>query len=58
LLFEHIWAIDLREAIKHASGIVVSGGLVAPDVLRELEEELQTSQQPIGQDQAAVIATQ
>jgi hypothetical protein len=31
---------------------------VAPNVLRELEEELQTSQQPIGQDQAAVIATQ
>jgi hypothetical protein len=53
-----IRAIDLKEAIKHASGIVVAGGLVAPDVLQELEEELQASQQPAGQDQAAVKAAQ
>lgn len=58
LLFEHTWAIGLKEAIRHASGIVVAGGLVAPDVLRELEEELQASQQPAGQDQAAVKAPQ
>ena len=58
LLFEHIWAIDLKEEIKHASGIVVAGGLVAPDVLQELEEKLQASQQPAGQDQAAVKAAQ
>jgi hypothetical protein len=46
------------EDIEHASGIVVAGGLVAPDVLRELEEEFEASQQPIEQDQAAVKATQ
>jgi hypothetical protein len=58
LLFEHSWAIDLKEAIKNASGIVVSGRLMAPDVLQELEEELQTSQPLVGQDYAAVKATQ
>ncbi len=41
LLFEHTWAIGLREAIKNAGGVAVAGGLVAPDALKELEEELE-----------------
>ncbi|MBV9259396.1 MAG: SHOCT domain-containing protein [Ktedonobacteraceae bacterium] len=41
LLFEHIWAIGLKKAIDHASGIVVAEGLVPPDVLQELEEVIQ-----------------
>ncbi|SRR6266487_3540624 len=41
LLFEHTWAIGLKEAIKNAGGIPVAGGLVAPEALQELEEELE-----------------
>ncbi len=45
LLFEHTWAIGLKEAIKNAGGIAVAGGLVAPDVLQELEVELEEVKQ-------------
>jgi hypothetical protein len=41
LLFEHTWAIGLKEAIKNAGGIAVVGGLVPPEVLQELEKELE-----------------
>ena len=44
LLFEHTWAIGLKEAIKNAGGIPVAGGLVAPEALQELEEELAQAQ--------------
>lgn len=43
LLFEHAWAIGLKDAIKDAGGIFVAGGLIAPDVLKELEEELEST---------------
>ena len=32
LLFEHIWAIGLKESTKHAGGVAVAGGYVAPEV--------------------------
>ena len=43
LLFEHTWAIGLKEAIKNAGGVAVAGGFVAPDVLQELEKDLETA---------------
>jgi hypothetical protein len=45
LLFEHTWAIGLKEAMKNAGGIAVVGGLVPPEVLQELEKELETAKQ-------------
>jgi hypothetical protein len=45
LLFEHTWAIGLKEAIKNAGGIAVTGGFVAPDVLQELERDLEAAKQ-------------
>ena len=48
LLIEQTWAIGLRDAIKNAGGIPVAGGLVSPDVLRELEEELEMAKQHVG----------
>jgi Family of unknown function (DUF6325) len=47
LLIEQTWAIGLKEAIKNAGGIPVAGGLVAPDVLQDLEEELETAKQSV-----------
>jgi Family of unknown function (DUF6325) len=44
LLFEHTWAIGLKEAIKNAGGVAVAGGFVAPDVLQELEQDLEAAQ--------------
>jgi uncharacterized protein DUF6325 len=47
LLIEQTWAIGLRDAIKNAGGIPVAGGLVSPDVLQELEEELEMAKQNV-----------
>jgi len=58
LLFEHTWAIGLKEAIKHAGGVAVAGGLVAPDVLQALEADLEAAKQSAGQEQAAVKAAE
>jgi hypothetical protein len=33
LLIERAWAIGLKEDIKHAGGVAVAGGFVAPGVL-------------------------
>ena len=54
LLFEHTWAIGLKEAIKDAGGKAVTGGLVSPDVLNELEEELELAKQDATQKQTTV----
>jgi len=58
LLFEHTWAIGLKEAIKNAGGVAVTGGLIAPDVLQELEKDLEAAKQSAGQEQAAVKAAE
>ena len=58
VLFEHTWAIGLKEAIKNASGVAVAGGLVAPEMVRELEEELEAAQQSVRQEQVAIKATE
>ena len=45
LLFEHTWAIGLKEAIKHAGAVAITGGFVSPDVLQELEKDLEAAKQ-------------
>ena len=44
LLFEHTWAIGLKEAIRNAGAVAVTGGFVSPDVVAELEAELEVEQ--------------
>ena len=59
LLFEHTWAIGLRDAIRDAGGVAIAGGMVAADVLQSLEEELEAAQQTAtGENTAAARATQ
>jgi hypothetical protein len=50
LLFEHTWAIGLKEAIKNAGAAAITGGLVAPDVLQELEKDLEAEMQRASQE--------
>lgn len=54
LLFEHTWAIDLKEAIIDAGGRTLSGGLVAPDVLEMIEAEIEASRRAAKQEKAGV----
>jgi hypothetical protein len=54
LLFEHTWAIGLKEAIKNAGAVAITGGFVAPDVVAELEKDLEAAKQSTGQEQSVV----
>ena len=53
LLFEHPWTIDLKKAIKHASGIFMAEGKVTPGVLQKLEGAFPAGPQPAGKAKAA-----
>ena len=48
LLFEHTWAVGLRDAIRRAGGSVVTQGRVDPQVVGMVEEELTPSVHPDG----------
>jgi hypothetical protein len=41
LLFEHTWEIGLKQAIKNAGAVAITGGFVSPESLEELEKELE-----------------
>jgi hypothetical protein len=41
VLFEHTWAIGLKEAIKNAGAVAITGGFVSHDALEELEKDLE-----------------
>ncbi len=45
LLFEHTWAIGLKEAIKNAGAVAITGGFVSPEALEELEKDLEAEKQ-------------
>jgi uncharacterized protein DUF6325 len=47
LLFEHTWAIGLKEAIKNAGAVAITGGFVSPEALEELEKDLEAEQQSV-----------
>ena len=47
LLFEHTWAIGLKEAIKNAGAVAVTGGFVSPESLEELEKDLEAEKQNV-----------
>ena len=48
-LFEHTWALELKEAIVAAGGFVAADGLVGPAALLALEEEFGRFDQLAGQ---------
>jgi hypothetical protein len=43
LLFEHTWAVGLRDAIRRAGGSVITQGRVDPQVVEMVDEELASS---------------
>lgn len=58
LLFEHSWAVGLKEAILNAGGIPLAGGLVAPALVQMLEAELEEAMQEATQGEAKVKAVE
>jgi hypothetical protein len=47
LLFEHTWAVGLKEAIKNAGAVAITGGFVSPEALEDLEKDLETEKQNV-----------
>jgi hypothetical protein len=46
MLFEHRWAEDLKDALGAAGGFLVNRVVIPPEVLEELNEELQAAAVP------------
>jgi Family of unknown function (DUF6325) len=40
VLLEHIWTINLAEAVHKAGGVLFTGGMVTPEVLTQISVEL------------------
>jgi len=40
LLFEHHWAVDVKEAIQARGGVLVARAVIPPEVLEEVQAEL------------------
>jgi hypothetical protein len=57
MLIEHTWAVHLKEAILNAGGMSLAGGLVAPEVTRALEAELEQAAERAARQGNAVAKT-
>lgn len=53
VLFEHRWAIPLKEALLHAGGVVVAQGMVRPETLMAFGAELAAAESQADQIQAS-----
>ena len=54
LLFEHTWAIPLKQTLLNAGAVARAGGLVAPEVVQSIEAEI--AAEAAEKNQAAVKA--
>jgi hypothetical protein len=43
LLFEHRWAVDIKDAVGAAGGFLVARAVIPPEVLEEISAELEES---------------
>ncbi len=40
ILLEHTWTLGLAEAVRRAGGVLFTGGIVTPEVLKQVSAEL------------------
>ena len=43
ILFEHRWAVDIKDAIANAGGFLVARSVIPPEVLEEVSAELEAA---------------
>jgi hypothetical protein len=41
LLFEHRWAVDVKDALQNAGGFLVARTVIPPEVVEEVSQELE-----------------
>ena len=56
VLYEDTWAVPLKEAIIKAGAVATTGGMVAPEVVQSIEEEIEA--EAAEKQQAAVKAAE
>jgi hypothetical protein len=44
LLFEHKWAVHIKEAMQRANGFLISRSVIAPEIVEEIAAELEAAQ--------------
>ena len=44
LLFEHRWAVDVKEALGRAGGFLVSRTVIPPEIVEEVAQELEAGE--------------
>ena len=44
LLFEHHWAVDVKDAVIDAGGFLIARSVIPPEVLEELSDELEAAE--------------
>ncbi|HSP20328.1 MAG TPA: DUF6325 family protein, partial [Myxococcaceae bacterium] len=49
LLFEHHWAVDIKDAMTSAGGFLIGRSVIAPEVLEDLAEELAAQEFAVAQ---------
>jgi hypothetical protein len=43
ILFEHHWAVDIKDAVGNAGGFLVARAVIPPEILEEVSAELEAS---------------
>jgi hypothetical protein len=54
LLFEHKWAVHIKEAMERANGFLISRTVIAPEIVEEIAAELEAAQ---ADEAAAALGT-
>ncbi len=44
LLFEHKWAVHIKAAMQRANGFLISRTVIAPEIIEEIDAELEAAQ--------------
>ncbi len=45
VLLEHTWTLQLANAVRQAGGALISGGMVAPEALKKVGQELEAAKE-------------
>lgn len=57
LLVEHVWARDLKRAIRDSGGVPVAEGFLTPEAVAAVEPELAAMAQALDEERSTSVAT-
>lgn len=54
VLFEHTWAVELKQAVKQANGRLVADGLLSADAVEIVSAQMQAALNTAGKEQRSI----